>query len=63
MEYWVLLILLLLSGIFSSTEIAYLTANRIKIEIRSRKNNYPSQVANYFIKHTSIFFYDNFNFK
>jgi CBS domain containing-hemolysin-like protein len=56
MEYWILIILLLLSGMFSSTEIAYLTANRIKIEIRSRKNNYSSKVANYFIKHPSAFF-------
>lgn len=56
MDYWILLILLILSSIFSSTEIAYLTANKIKIEIRARKNKYSAKLAQYFVKHPTDFF-------
>nr|HPN38578.1 DUF21 domain-containing protein [Melioribacteraceae bacterium] len=56
MDYWILLLLLLLSAIFSSSEIAYLTANKIKIEIRARKNKNTAKISNYFVKHPSIFF-------
>lgn len=54
---WILLIVLLaLSGFFSASEIAYLRGNKIKIELRARKNNLLALNANYFIKNPDIFF-------
>ena len=40
MEYQILLLsaLIILSGFFSSTEIAYILSNKIKLEIKAKKN-------------------------
>ena len=51
-----LLSLLLLSAFFSSSEIAFVVANKIKIEIRARKNNLSAKNAYYFINNPDIFF-------
>ncbi len=56
MEIYFLILLLILSGIFSSTEIAYITANKIKIELRARKNKYSAKVSNYYLKYPEVFF-------
>lgn len=55
-DYLFLIILVLLSAFFSSTEIAYIVSNKIKIEIRSRKNNLYARNAHYFIKNPDLFF-------
>ena len=41
MEYEIiaLVLLLILSGFFSSSEIAIVVSNKLKIELRARKNN------------------------
>lgn len=52
----ILLLLLFLSAFFSSSEIAYIVANKIKIEIRARKNNLSAKNAHYFINNPNIFF-------
>lgn len=52
----ILLALLLLSAFFSSSEIAFIVANKIKVEIRARKNNYSAKNARYFINNPEIFF-------
>jgi CBS domain containing-hemolysin-like protein len=49
-------VLLILSAFFSSAEIAYVVSNKIKIEIRARKNNIYAQNANYFVKKPELFF-------
>ncbi|MBL1214150.1 MAG: HlyC/CorC family transporter [Ignavibacteriae bacterium] len=57
--YWELiglLLLLLASGFFSSSELAYVLANKIKVEIRARKNHLASKNILYFINHPQIFF-------
>ncbi len=48
--------LLLLSGFFSSSELAYIVANKLKIELRARKNNPAAKYAQFFIKHPQTFF-------
>lgn len=55
-DFITLFLLLLLSAFFSSTEIAYLVSNKIKIEIRARKKNLYAYNANYFIKNPDLFF-------
>ena len=47
-----LIALLLLSGFFSSSEFAYVVSNKLKIELRARKNNYAAKYAQYLIKNT-----------
>ncbi len=51
-----LFVLLLLSAFFSSSEIAFIVANKIKVEIRARKNNLSAKNARYFINNPDIFF-------
>ncbi len=51
-----LAILLLFSAFFSATEISYVVANKIKIEIRARKNNFAAKMVHYFIKEPNNFY-------
>jgi len=51
-----LLILVFLSAFFSGTELAFVVANKLKIEIRARKKNLAALSAKYFINHPQIFF-------
>jgi len=46
----------LLSGFFSSSEIAFIVSSKIKIEIRARKNNLAAINARYFMKNPDLFF-------
>lgn len=55
-DYIILTALLLLSAFFSSTEIAYIVSNKIKIELSSRKNNLLARNADYFNKNADLFF-------
>lgn len=52
----VLIILLLLSGFFSSTELAFVVSNKIKIELRARKNKIAARHAQKFIENPDEFF-------
>ena len=52
----ILLILILFSAFFSSTELAFVVANRLKIEIKVRAKNLAAVNADYFIKNTQDFF-------
>lgn len=55
-ELLILISLLLLSGFFSSSEIAFIVSSKIKIEIRARKNNLAAINARYFMKNPDLFF-------
>lgn len=56
MDLIILLILLFLSAFFSSSEIAYVVSNKIKIEIRARKDNFAAKNSKFFVKNPQIFF-------
>lgn len=51
-----LLLLLLFSAFFSGTELAFVVANKLKIEVRARKKNLAALSAKYFINHPQNFF-------
>ncbi len=51
-----LLVLLLFCGFFASSEIAFITGNKLKIEIRARKNNFAAKSALYFSNDPGTFF-------
>jgi CBS domain containing-hemolysin-like protein len=51
-----LILLLLLSGFFSSSELAFVVSNKMKIELRARKNNLAAKNALYFVNDPPIFF-------
>lgn len=50
-----ILITLLLSGFFSGSEIAFVSANRLKIEIESRKSSLSSKALQYFSEKPELF--------
>ncbi len=51
-----LMILVVLSAFFSGTELAFVVANKLKIEVRARKKNLAALSAKYFINHSQNFF-------
>ena len=51
-----LIILVVLSAFFSGTELAFVVANKLKIEVRARKKNLAALSAKYFINHPQNFF-------
>jgi len=51
-----LIILILFSAFFSGTELAYVVANKLKIEIRAKKKTLTALSAQYFINHPQSFF-------
>jgi putative hemolysin len=51
-----LIILIILSGYFSGTEIAFVVANKIKIELKARKKNLAAVNAKYFVDNPQTFF-------
>ena len=55
-ELILLILLLFLSGFFSGSEMAYIVANKLKIEIKARKNNPAAISANYFTSHPQTYF-------
>ncbi|MFH1196512.1 MAG: hemolysin family protein [bacterium] len=55
-EIVALIALLFLSAFFSASEMAFVVSNKIKIELRARKNNISARNAMYFIKEPHNFF-------
>lgn len=55
-EIFGLILLLLLSGFFSSSEIAFVVSNKLKIELRARKDNFSAKIISYFNEKQEIFF-------
>lgn len=56
MEIIFLFFLLILSAFFSSTEMAYVLANKLKIELRARKNKFAEKNIQYYISCPQSFF-------
>lgn len=55
-EFLLIIILLLLSGFFSGSELAYVVANKIKVEVKARKKNPATRSALHFINNPQEFF-------
>lgn len=55
-EILVLILLLVLSGFFSASEIAFVVSNKLKIELRARKNNFPAKIISFFNEKQQHFF-------
>ncbi|MDX1618907.1 MAG: hemolysin family protein [Balneolaceae bacterium] len=54
-ELILILITILLSGFFSGSEIAFVSANRLKLEIESRKKSWIGRSVNHFVKNPETF--------
>ncbi|GGH65817.1 MAG: HlyC/CorC family transporter [Bacteroidetes bacterium] len=53
--YIVILLALLASAFFSGMEIAFLSANRLQIELESKKRRLPNIIISYLVKHPTRF--------
>ncbi len=51
-----LLILLLISAFFSGSEIAFIASNKLKLEVKARKNNIAAKSALHFTRYPGSFF-------
>ncbi|HEX2982241.1 MAG TPA: hemolysin family protein [Ignavibacteriales bacterium] len=56
LETITLILLLVISAFFSASEIAYIAANKIKVEVKAKKNNLAAKNALYFIRKPQEFF-------
>ncbi len=56
LEILVLVLLLILSGFFSASEIAFVVSNKLKIELRARKNNLSAKIISFFNEQQQHFF-------
>src|SRR3954467_3898269 len=51
---WIIvLIMLVLSAFFSGLETAFLTANKLRIELLSKRNIFPAPILSFFIKNST----------
>lgn len=55
-EILLLIVLLLLSAYFSSTEMAYIAANKLKLEVKARKKNFIANNVAYYLNNPNTFF-------
>jgi len=54
-ELGLIIVTVLLSGFFSGSEIAFVTANKLKLEVASRKNNFLSNSIEFFTRKPETF--------
>ncbi|MEX0722596.1 MAG: hemolysin family protein [Gracilimonas sp.] len=54
-EFLLITVTILLSGFFSGSEIAFVTANKLKLEVTSRKNNFLGNSIEFFTKKPETF--------
>ncbi|WP_138430538.1 hemolysin family protein [Fodinibius saliphilus] len=54
-ELLLIVLTIFLSGFFSGSEIAFVSANRLKLEIESRKTSKTGRVVNYFVRNPETF--------
>lgn len=54
-EWFLIIITIILSGFFSGSEIAYVSSNRLKLEIKARRDTYGAQSLGYFIRNPETF--------
>jgi CBS domain containing-hemolysin-like protein len=54
-ELLLIILTIILSGFFSGSEIAFVSANRLKLEIESRKSSLTGRHVNYFVQNPETF--------
>ncbi|MDZ7682388.1 MAG: DUF21 domain-containing protein [Fodinibius sp.] len=54
-ELLLIILTIILSGFFSGSEIAFVSANRLKLEIESRKSSWTGRVVNNFAQNPETF--------
>ena len=54
-EFLLIVVTIILSGFFSGSEIAFVSANRLKMEIESRKSSWTGRVVNNFAQNPETF--------
>lgn len=54
-EFSLILLTVILSGFFSGSEMAFISANRLKLEIESRKGSMTGRVVNFFVRNPESF--------
>ncbi len=54
-EFLLIVLTIFLSGFFSGSEMAFVSANRLKMEIESRKNSWTGRVVNHFVRNPETF--------
>ena len=54
-EWLLILLTILLSAFFSGSEIAFVTANRLKLEIETRRDSFQARSLNYFVRNPEAF--------
>jgi CBS domain containing-hemolysin-like protein len=54
-EILLITLTIILSGFFSGSEIAFVSANRLKLEIESRKTSWTGRIVNYFVRNPETF--------
>lgn len=54
-ELLLIIFTIILSGFFSGSEIAFVSANRLKLEIESRKNSLTGRQVNFFVQNPETF--------
>lgn len=52
-QWVIVLIMLVLSALFSGLEIAFLTANKFRIELLGKRNIFPAPILSFFAKHSA----------
>lgn len=55
-EILLLILLLILNAYFSSTEMAYIAANKLKLEVKARKKDFLSKNVAYYLNNPNTFF-------
>ncbi|MCW9707740.1 hemolysin family protein [Fodinibius salsisoli] len=54
-EFFLIVLTIFLSGFFSGSEMAFVSANRLKLEIESRKDSWTGRMVNNFVRNPETF--------
>ena len=55
MELFVIILMLFLSAFFSGSEIAFVAANRLRVEVQARRSGYVGRIVHGFLENPTTF--------